>query len=167
MKRIITLVILVTLSITGLFAFQHGMRGEGRGFMDNPERMNFREEGRFAELDLSAEQQEKINDARVKMHKAIIPIESAIKLLHIDQKEAYKNENFNSAKKVMKAIFAKKQEIAILRINHKESISKILTTEQKEKLKTLPRKFMNRNNRKGNNHGNRQNRGKQDNPCRQ
>lgn len=154
MKKITALVTLVVLVIVGLSAFERGFRGERGEKREMYEQHHEMYDNPFDELDLSKEQQEKIEDARVEMKKDIIPIKSEIDILQIEKHEALKDENFSQVKQLIKDISKKRTAIQFIQIDHKEEVSKILTDEQKELLKKNMLRGMRKNkvNRMGNIH---------------
>ncbi|MCK5050134.1 MAG: Spy/CpxP family protein refolding chaperone [Candidatus Cloacimonetes bacterium] len=89
------------------------------------------------ELDLTDEQQEQMEDLRIKNKKEMITAKANLELLEIDKRSAMKDKDFKQAKAVTKKIFEKKQDIAISRIEQHEQRWSILTPEQKEKAEEL------------------------------
>ena len=67
--------------------------------------------------------------------KKMIGLNSEIKQLEIDLHESLKNEDYSTAKSMVRDIGEKKEEIQISRIEHHQRIFELLNDEQKEILK--------------------------------
>ncbi len=107
--------------------FQRGMgerHGEGFGFA-------------LKELNLSEDQQNKIDDLNIKHKKEMIDLRADLKKMELEKHEAMKDADFSKAKSLTGNIFDKKAEIAKKRISLHEDIYKILTPEQREAAKKL------------------------------
>lgn len=164
MKRIITIALMLTLVMTGLFAFNRGMgermqekRGNHEGFFRMSEEC-------IEELELTDTQKEEINDLRVDLKKKGIKLNSEMAILRVEKREALRNEDFKEAKKIITQLSDKQEEKQLLRLSHQEEISKILTEEQKEIWREMRMKRPNRRmpmqNKDGNGRYNRQGEGR-------
>ncbi len=92
------------------------------------------------ELELTDAQIDELEQLRIAHKKATIQIHSQIAILHVDQKSAFKDHNFDAAKKITARIFELKKNQAIARIEHREAMWDKLTSEQQEKADELIRK---------------------------
>ncbi|MCD4796490.1 MAG: Spy/CpxP family protein refolding chaperone [Candidatus Cloacimonetes bacterium] len=147
MKRII-LTVVVMVALSGLLiAFNGDCDHLGRGEMHHREMQpeirgnDFGEFGMLCEeLELTDTQIDELEQLRVDHKKATIETHSQIAILHVDQKGAFKDHNFDAAKKLTVKIFELKKAQAIARIEHREAIWNELTPEQQEKAEELIRK---------------------------
>lgn len=89
------------------------------------------------ELDLTDKQKEKLEDLKDSRKKFMIVSRSDIKLLEIDRRNAMKDKDFKSAKKLTQDIFKLKQEMAINKIEQDEKRWNVLTPEQQKKADEL------------------------------
>ncbi len=128
MKRIFisSLALIVFLTAGSLFAQPPGMKG------NMPPKPNFRQ---GAALDLSAEQQTKIDKLRLELQKMAAPLradvqslQTAYRLMIIDSKVSESQLKAQLAK-----ISAKRQALALQRAKHQRQIRSLLTDEQKVK----------------------------------
>lgn len=128
MKRVIifSLALIVLLTAGSLFAQPPGVRGNRSDMPD------FR---RGTALDLSAEQQTKIDKLRLDLQKMAAPLradvqslQTAYRLMIIDPKVSE-----SKLKTQLGKISAKRQALALLRAKHQRQIRSLLTDEQKVK----------------------------------
>jgi len=150
MKR--TIILILVLALTGTFLVaqtgmkRRGMEGEhadcnegceGRGEFGRE--MGFNGKMMFLpdELNLSAEQTEKVDAIRIKHRKEMIDTEAEIKNLRLDKHVALNNENFAEAKKKVDEISKLEAQMEKAMITSQESIFNILTNEQKEQLREI------------------------------
>lgn len=147
MKRIILTVVGI-IALSGiLIAFDghcdHEKEGEMHHRGMNPE-MKGDDFGGFwmlcEELELTDTQIDELEQLRIAHKKATIEIHSQIAILHVDQKSAFKDHNFDAAKKITAKIFELKKAQAIARIEHREAMWNDLTSKQQEKAEELIRK---------------------------
>ncbi len=128
MKRIFipSLALIVFLTAGSLFAQPPGMKG------NMPPAPNFRQ---GAALDLSAEQQTKIDKLRLDLQKMAAPLQAdvqslqtAYRLMIIDPKVSE-----SQLKAQLSKISAKRQALALQRAKHQRQVRSLLTDEQKVK----------------------------------
>jgi Spy/CpxP family protein refolding chaperone len=104
----------------------------------------------FQDLDLTDAQREEIGDLRTDFRKANIQREADLKLAYIELHELMRNEetgkNLDSA---IDKVNQLKSEIFKARIKNRLEVQKILTEEQKDKLKSMNRKRMHRQDTDG------------------
>jgi len=101
-------------------------------------------EKKFEMFDLTAEQKDKIEAARVETRKAVIPIKAEIELKQIDLQSEMRLDK-PDRKKIMKLaseINALELEIKKAELDQRLKIHSILTAEQREKLKAPRHKLM-------------------------
>ncbi|MCD4829454.1 MAG: Spy/CpxP family protein refolding chaperone [Candidatus Cloacimonetes bacterium] len=116
MKRIlITLATLALLIPVVLFAED----------WDNPE-------NGLEDCQLTEAQRDQMHSIRTAHQKEMIDLRAILEKLEIDQREAIRAEDFSLARKLVDKIYAKRAEVAIMRIDMIEEISGVLTDEQKE-----------------------------------
>ncbi|RLC52765.1 MAG: hypothetical protein DRZ79_00620 [Candidatus Cloacimonadota bacterium] len=138
MKKITVIAVLAALMTLG-FAFEpgNGMRmkeGLGNGHPDFDRPFDTDEPSFFEELDLTTEQMEQMDKIRSEQMKENIDLNSKIKILEIDKKDALKDHNFAQAKKITDDIFKIKANLAKNRIEMKKQKWEVLTQEQQKKL---------------------------------
>lgn len=92
------------------------------------------------DLNLSPQQQTKIDALKSAHKKNLIDKRAQLKKLNIDKRDAMQKENFSQAKKINEQIGKIKTEISNMKIDHLESIYKELNAEQREQLKNQKRK---------------------------
>jgi len=128
MKRVLlsSLAIIILLTAGSLFAQPPGMKG------NMPMAPNFRQ-GAF--LDLSAEQQTKIDKLRLEHQKMVVTLradvqsmQTAYRLMIIDPKVSDAK-----LKAQLSKISAKREALALLRAKHQRQVRSLLTDEQKVK----------------------------------
>ncbi len=148
MKSITMIIAIMLIASTALVAQGHGM-GNNCGEMNHKQgHHNFQGRGMkgghgdgmgFAlkELNLSEDQQSKIDALNLNHKKEMIDLKADLKKMELEKHSAMKDANFDKAKSVTEKIFDKKAEIAKKRISLHESIYKILTPEQREAAKKL------------------------------
>jgi len=88
-------------------------------------------------LELTKEQQKKIETLREEHMKIINTKKAAIENMRIDKHKAMKDENYAKVKQLNKAISDARLEIANHMTDHKQAVMKELTPEQKEKMKNM------------------------------
>ncbi|MCD4817261.1 MAG: hypothetical protein K8S23_01045 [Candidatus Cloacimonetes bacterium] len=146
MKRVLIAALLIG-AIVGLSAFpgHHGGSApcnpcenfKGHFPHENMERFH-REHfmgAMIEELDLSDEQQSKFEKDKMEFEKFIIEKDAEIKILHLEQRESRKNQDFAKMKKTTNKVFELKKQIALERIKMHEKHWNQLTDEQQEKVK--------------------------------
>ena len=109
-----------------------------------------KEFGHMGEMaDLTAEQKEAMEAARIEAQKTIIPIKAEIELKQIDLRTEMKNDKPDRAKimKIAKEISDLEWKIRQADIDQKLKVHSILTPEQREKMKGPHRKMMIREKR--------------------
>ncbi|MDD3050283.1 MAG: periplasmic heavy metal sensor [Candidatus Cloacimonetes bacterium] len=147
-----TIILILVLAVTGtLLVAQTGMkkrgmerehddcneRFEGRGELGRDRGFNGQMMFLPDELNLNAEQTEKVDAIRIKHRKEMIDTEAEIKNLRLDKHVALNNENFAEAKKKVDEISKLEAQMEKAMITSQESILNILTTEQKEQLREM------------------------------
>ncbi len=86
-------------------------------------------------LNLNSKQKEALMKIRLDNKKVSIGIRADIDKLRIDKREALYNQDFKTAKKVVKEINNLRTELEINRIEMKKKCMELLTPEQKEEMK--------------------------------
>ncbi len=145
MKKITMIAITLIVMVSLLSAFEGNKKmGERQSRMEMLERehhMEFYESNdhlRLAEeLELTEEQLEDIENFRTKFQKEMIELNSEIKKIAIDKRNAMKNHDFAKMRKLTEEFYNFKQQIATKRIEQNEMKWDILTEEQKEKAEDL------------------------------
>ncbi|MBU4486617.1 MAG: hypothetical protein KKD38_06775 [Candidatus Delongbacteria bacterium] len=87
------------------------------------------------QLDLTADQINRIHQIKVKYKKLGIDLKAELKKLEIDKQEAMKEMNFDKAKEVTKKMADVRTKDQISNIDEKSEMTKVLSKEQIEKLK--------------------------------
>lgn len=149
MRKLVLLLIII-LGLAGtLFAMpgERGQRGQKQDACDHRGRMgdNDMEHGFLADLNLTPEQETKIDNLMITHHKEMIDLKAALEKLHIEKQEALKKEDYKTANKIIDQLATKRAEMQKKGLALRESIMKELTPEQKEKaLSFKPRMGRNR-----------------------
>jgi len=97
------------------------------------------------ELELTDEQQNKFENDRMEFEKFRIQKDSEIKILHLDQRNYRKKQDFSEMRKITNKLFEIKKLIALEKIEMHEKHWNMLTDDQKAKVK----EFMNDHPRMG------------------
>ena len=147
MKKITVIAVLAALMTLG-FAFEpgNGMRmreGFGYGHPDFDRTFDTDEPNFFEELNLTTEQMDRMDKIRSEQMKENITLNSKIRIMEIDKRNALKDHNFDQAKKITGEIFKIKTNLAKNRIEMRKQRWEILTPEQQKKIdeKQLERGF--------------------------
>lgn len=131
LKSTITLILIVASVLMARPNFQGGNRGTCE--------MGIGRHNPMSELGLTEDQQKKMDEMHLKFQKSAIDQHAAIQKKSIDKRQAMQNDDFIVAKKLTNELFDLKKEMAVQKISQHEEMLKILTPEQKTKLKTLHR----------------------------
>lgn len=135
MKNLKTTITLILIIIAGLVAEPNF--GAGKMANCNAGTHQTRRHNIMTELNLTADQQKKMDEMHLKFQKSDIDKHAVIQKKAIDKQQAMRNEDFATAKKLTTELFDLKAELANQRIEQHEEMSKILTAEQKAKFKEL------------------------------
>jgi Spy/CpxP family protein refolding chaperone len=121
-NSIVSLLVILIFS-SGLIAAQPN-RGEQRG-----------RQQLMKMLDLTEEQQAKIADMRLQLHKELIPLRDKIQNLNSDLKLAITEEEFDEAKvkKIISQVSDLREEIHLKMTLHQRDVRNLLTPEQQKK----------------------------------
>lgn len=139
MKKIITLISLIALLAmisTSLFAQKpnQDMRHDHKQMeMKNDQCSDMKDQ-----LKLTPDQTKKMETLRAEHHKDMIKFNADLKTKEIDKRQALKNEDYATAKKLVSEIAKIEENIALKRIDQFKAMSDILTKEQREMIKNNP-----------------------------
>ena len=92
---------------------------------------------RMMELNLTDAQKKKLDELRVAHQKNMNSLDAEIQNLHMDVRQALKNDDFNLAKRYTQQLFDKKLAQANARLNHQEQVLKELDATQKQLFRDL------------------------------
>ncbi len=122
MKNLKTAITLILIIIAGLVAEPNF----GAGNMANCNTgMHNGRHSIMSELNLTADQQKKMDEMHLKFQKLNIDKHAVIQKKAIDKQQAMRNEDFTAAKKLTAELFDLKAELANQRIEQHEEMSKI------------------------------------------
>lgn len=134
MRKLTSTITLILIVVAGLMASPNFQGGNGtRGECE----MGMGRHNPMSELKLTEDQQKKMDEMHLKFQKSAIDQRAVIQKKSIDKRQAMQNEDFIVAKKLTAELFDLKKDMANQKINQHEEMLKILTPEQKAKLKTL------------------------------
>lgn len=140
---VLTLLVISVLAAQGLHQRQNmDCERHQKGGMERMERGRNGHHGErmmhiMNQLDLTEDQQNKMEDLRVKNHKENITAKAQIETKEVDARVAMKDMNFKEMKKITSEIFELKEEMKLKNIDHMEKCWNILTAEQQEEAKKL------------------------------
>ena len=101
------------------------------------------------ELKLTAEQEKKLDELKVKSHKKAIDLQADIQKKQIDKRSAIESEDFTTAKRLVSEIFDIKKELVNQKLAQHEEMLKVLTADQKKQFNQMKKTGHGRMHRHG------------------
>jgi len=143
MKKVLLItlaIMIISFTLYAQNAMNHEMNkskpGDKQMEMKNHDVMGMHKD-MMKELNLTKEQQKKIDAMQVAHKKFMNTKQAEMKNLQIDKKNAMKAEEFNKVKQINKSIADLELEISNKQADHHQAMLKELTPEQKEKMQNM------------------------------